>query len=98
MSGYRPQNSGNRSAQRLGPTISRRLRAAGWNVSPAARKHKADGIYVSAMGDFISVLVDLGGRSAGEAQALAETVRGWGCVPQVKDEAGYSLVHFTYGR
>jgi hypothetical protein len=60
MAGYRPKNRGNRSTNRVGSTVSRRLRAAGWNISPSARKYKADGMFVTGHGDSVTVLVDFG--------------------------------------
>lgn len=98
MAGYRPQNSGNRTTQRFGATASRRLRAAGFNISPSARRYKHDGVFVAGRGDFISVLVDLPARSVAVANKIAETVRGWGMDAEVTvvDEGRAALVHFTY--
>lgn len=62
MAGYLPQNRGNRSPKRTGAIVSRKLKAAGFNISPAARKYKYEGIFVSAQGDYVSILVDLGDR------------------------------------
>lgn len=89
MSGYRPQNQGNRSALRVGPKVSQRLKAAGVNVSPAARRYGHEGIFVAARGFSISVLVDFGihhqkGRDA--AKMIADIVRSWGLKPEM-DEA-----------
>lgn len=60
MAGALPRNRGNRSTNRVGSTVSRRLRAANWNVSPSARKYKADGMFVTGHGDSVTVLVDFG--------------------------------------
>lgn len=60
MAGALPRNGGNKSAIRVGPTVSRRLRAADFNVSPSARRYKADALTVAARGYHISILVDLG--------------------------------------
>lgn len=60
MAGYLPQGRGNKTTNRIGSNISRKLKAAGFNISPAARKYRHGGIYVSAQGDRVSVLVDLG--------------------------------------
>lgn len=103
MTGILPRNRGNRSANRVGATVSRRLRAADWNVSPSARKHKADGIFVSGRGTSVSVLVDLGdeARNFKVAQGIAATVVVW---PQVADfasvdplDGGAYFVRFEYG-
>ncbi len=102
MAGALPRNGGNKSANRVGPTVSRRLRAAGWNVSPAARKFKHDGMFVSARDNFVTVLLDLGiefknKRYAGDVEA---TVRTWAEVTEVEfhvNEDGSVFVWFTFG-
>lgn len=100
MAGYRPQNNGNRSPLRTGSTVSRRLRAAGFNVSPAARKHRHPGLFVSAMGDTISVLVDtdLDDHNERVAAELRDVVATW---PEAQGWttthiSGAVLIHFTY--
>lgn len=103
MAGYRPKNRGNRSTNRVGATVSRRLRAADWNVSPSARKYKADGMFVTGHGDSVTVLMDFGVAAKNQrvAEGVAATVRGW---PQVSGfvsidplEDGAVFVRFTYG-
>jgi len=88
MSGYRPANRGNRtpSTVRHGQRVSRKLIAMGWKISPAARKHRYDGVFVSAAGDFVSVMVDLGlrDRNARTAEAIAAQVRGSGWGPSAE--------------
>ncbi|MFE0490113.1 hypothetical protein [Streptomyces griseoaurantiacus] len=103
MSGYRPANAGNRSALRVGPKVTRRLRAAGVNVSSAARKFRHEGIYVSARGLSISVLVDLGTpyKVREAAQDVARVVTSWGIKAEVTekehDDGGLvAWVRFTY--
>lgn len=99
MAGYLSQNKGNRSNTRFGSAASRRLRSAGYNISPAARRHRHDGIFVAGRGDYISVLVDLPGtdRCARAAEEIAATVRSWGMTPEVtvsKDSCAW--VRFPY--
>lgn len=98
MAGSLPRNRGNRSPNRLGSVVSRRLRKDGWNISPAARRYRAQGIFVRGMDAYVSVLVDLGSRSETEALALAETVKTW---PQATDvdvlpDDGFAHVTFHY--
>ncbi|PPS89576.1 hypothetical protein [Streptomyces sp. MH60] len=87
MSGYRPQNRGNKKELRLGPGVTRRLKAAGVNVSPNAAKHTRYGIFVSARGEYISVYVDLGGEDAVReaAQEIARIVTSWGLAPEISE-------------
>lgn len=101
MAGYRPQNGGNKSTQRYGVTVSRRLRTAGINVSPAARRYQHLGVFVAGRGDYISILVDLGTqeRSKGVAEEIAEIVRGWRLNgPEVEAELAedHAWVRFYY--
>lgn len=104
MAGYQPQNRGNKSASRIGPTVSRKLRTAGWNISPSARKYKNDGVFVSAQGDHVSVLVDLGldARNLRVGQSIADEVTTWDAAADIEvkqvDETGSVFVWFTYGR
>ena len=58
-------------AYSIGTTVSRRLRKAGFNISPAAARHKRDGVFVKAMGDRISVLIDLGNGVENHAVATS---------------------------
>src|SRR5215470_1232186 len=66
----------------IGPVVSRRLRVADVNVSPSARRYRHEGIFVRAVGDMVSVLIDLGSdRRNHEARILVEeTISSW---PQV---------------
>lgn len=101
MAGALPQNRGNRSSNRVGASTSRRLRAAGWNVSPSARKYKYDGIFVSGSDGRATVLVDLGltTKNARVASAIAEEAMAWPQVSEVKTEAqpdGHVFVWVTY--
>lgn len=103
MAGARPANNGNRSTNRVGATVSRRLRAEGWNISPSARKYRYSGIFVTGHGDSVSVLLDLGlaaknRRYAGDIEA---TVRTWAQTGDVVEmtvlDDGSVFVRFTYG-
>lgn len=103
MSGHRPANGGNRSTLRVGPKVSHRLRAAGINVSPAARKHGHEGVFVSARGLDISVLVDLvlPDKVRGVAEEVARVVTTWGLKPDIvekihDDGTLTAWVRFTY--
>lgn len=101
MAGYLPRNRGNRSTDRTGAVVSRRLRAAGFNISPAARKHKANGIFVSGYKGGATVLVDLGRTGANRATAtdIFDRVADW---PQVSDldmrvvGESFIFVQFSY--
>lgn len=101
MSGVRPANRGNRSANRIGSVVSRRLRAAGWNIAPAAMRHKRDVTTVSAQGNRVSVLADTGldGRNLRIAKGILNDVACW---PEVSDtdmvvtESGAVFVWFDY--
>lgn len=86
MAGMLPQNRGNKSAKRYGPIVSRFLRKGDINVSPAARKYRYNGIFVSAQEDHISVLVDLGapGRNDRAAREIAALLEGWAKVTNVQ--------------
>lgn len=104
MAGALPRNRGNRSANRVGATVSRRLRAADWNVSPSAHKYKRDGMFVTGRGDRVTVLLDFGieSKNLRLAEGVAATVRGWdqvnGAVSIDLLEDGAAFVRFTYGR
>lgn len=103
MAGALPRNGGNKTANRVGSAVSRRLRAAGWNISPSARKYKADGMFVSAAGDNVTVLLDFGLASKNKRYAggVEATVRPWaetGDVDITVLEDGAVFVRFTYGR
>jgi hypothetical protein len=100
MAGALPRNRGNRSTNRVGATVSRRLRAAGWNVSPSARRNKHYGLFVKATGDYVSVMVDtsLDARNEEAANGIRDLVTTW---PQVTDakvteDGGVRWVRFTY--
>jgi hypothetical protein len=69
MPGYRPANRGNRTPNRVGTVVSRRLRAAGVNVSPSARKYRCPGIFVSTMGSYTSIMIDLLNDAQNDAAA-----------------------------
>ncbi|MDX3860058.1 hypothetical protein [Streptomyces europaeiscabiei] len=99
MAGVLPRG-GNRSTNRVGPTVSRRLRAAGWNIGPATRRHSHRGVFVKTAGDFVSVLVDTGDASDNEqaANGIREAVEAWaeaGNVSVTEDD-GVRWVRFTY--
>jgi len=103
MAGALPRNRGNRSTNRVGATVSRRLRAAGWNVSPSARKYKADGMFVTGHGDSATVLMDFGldAKNARVADEVAALVRTWTQASNVSVdplEDGAVFVRFGYGR
>lgn len=80
MSGYRPQNRGNKTTARTGPVVTRRLKAAGINVSPAANKYNREGVYVSARGQHVSVFIDLPGEDnvTAVADEVVKAVTSWG--------------------
>lgn len=86
MAGYQPKNRGNRSTNRVGATVSRRLRAADWNISPSARKYKADGMFVTGHGDSVTVLMDFGVATrwktvlSSSASPTAADFRDRGCI------------------
>lgn len=100
MTGSLRRNSGNKSANRVGPVVSRRLRAAGFNISPSAARNVRDGITVAARGDCVSVLVDLPGTVRSViAQEIAAAVAAWPQAGPVKvSEGDATFVRFTYGR
>jgi hypothetical protein len=101
MAGRRPQNSGNRSSLRFGPIVSRRLKAAGFNISPSARRYTAAGIFVRANENRVSVTVDTGSNAVEIATEIAAEVASWGFVAMVtKNEhegEHWATVRFTYG-
>lgn len=100
MAGALPRNGGNKSANRVGPVVSRRLRAAGFNISPSVVRNVRDGITVAARGDSVSVLVDLPGTCRAEiARDMAAVVATWPQADGVRvSEGGAVFVRFTYGR
>lgn len=103
MAGALPRNRGNRSTNRVGSTVSRRLRAAGWNVSPSARKFKYDGMFVTGHGDSVSVLMDFGldAKNLRVAKAVQLEMAGWaqtGTVTLDVLEDGAVYVRTSYGR
>jgi hypothetical protein len=69
-------------ASNTGATVSRRLRAAGFNVSPSARRHRFNGLFVSGRGSRVTITIDLGVPSENDRVAceLLDAVDGW---PQV---------------
>lgn len=60
MAGALPANRGNRSSNRVGATVSRRLRAAGFNVSPSARCWTDNGMFVRGVDGRATITVDFG--------------------------------------
>lgn len=102
MAGFRPANNGNRSTNRVGATVSRRLRAADWNVSPSARKHMHHGMFVTGMGDYVSVMMDFGIDAKNErvAAGVLQTVSTWAQVSgaEITSDDGVFWVRFSYGR
>ncbi len=104
MAGYLPKNRGNRSTNRVGATVSRRLRAADWNVSPTNRKYKSDGMFVSGYGDTVSILIDFGSDSKNQevAEGVTDTVCSWDQVPGFvtadPTEDGAIFIRFGYSR
>lgn len=97
-------NRGNKNTDRTGVTVSRKLRAAGWNISPSARKYSYPGIYVSAQGASVTILVDLASSTQNYQVALdlAGELTGWGGAASVirvsNSAAGARFVRFTYHR
>jgi hypothetical protein len=103
MSGYLPQNRGNKTVHRTGSTVSRRLRAAGFNISPSARKHLYSGMFVSAAEDYASVLFDLGDemRNREASAEVYQLVGTWERVSRLDVsvlEDGRARVTFILGR
>lgn len=99
------QNRGNKNTNRTGATVSRKLRAAGWNISPAARRYAHNGTYVSAQGDAVSILIDLGCAATNSfvAEQMVSELVHWDCAPdeieiKLNDELGFCLVRFDYQR
>lgn len=101
MSGVVPANRGNRSPNRTGALVSRKLRRAGWNIAPASLRHRRDVTTVAAMGDYVSVLADTGliSRNRRIADGISAEVSSW---PQAFDvetadtESGAVFIRFTY--
>lgn len=87
MAGSLPRNRGNRSANRVGTTVSRRLRAAGHNVvSGAARLHC--GLTVSGADGVATVSVDYGIRAKNDRVLgeLIDTLASWDQVGEMDYE------------
>lgn len=104
MAGALPRNRGNRSSNRTGSTVSRRLRAAGWTISAPARKHRYPGVFVSTAGDHVSVYVDTDNESRNDRFAtdlVAELVT-WPQVTALEvvrvDDARSVRLQYTPGR
>lgn len=102
MSGFVPRNRGNKGSNRTGVTVSRRLRAAGWNISPSGRKYKSEGIFVSAGCNLVTVLFDLGidAKNARLARKMADELEGLGWAVDVQvtlpEGTGAAFIHFEY--
>lgn len=62
MAGALQKNRGNRSGNRVGALVSRRLKAAGFNPLPSARRHITPGLFVSGTGS-ATVVIDYGNES-----------------------------------
>lgn len=85
-------------------TISRRLRAASWDISPSARKHRHPGVFVTGAGSHASVLVDtgVGVRNKWVADGIVIDLKTWSQVSDlsvtdlVTDLGGAKAIHFTY--
>lgn len=108
MAGYVPANRGNRSAaHRTGAIVSRRLSRAGFNVSPAARRHIANGLFVRGTGGLVSILVDFGTPWDNErvTHGIVDQVITWDEVADGSvvtaivpgDPSGAVSIRFTYG-
>lgn len=105
MAGALPRNRGNRSSNRTGSTVSRRLRAAGWTISAPARKHRHPGVFVSTAGDHVSVYVDTDNESRNDrfATDLVAELTTWPQVTalevvQVADARSIRLQYTPKGR
>lgn len=105
MAGYTPQNRGNKTTNRTGPNVSRKLRAAGWNISPSARKYREKGIFVSAGGNHVWILVDLGdsSKNVDVAKAMTTQLSTWDCVSggvrwTQPGNGGHCSIRFDYQR
>lgn len=81
--------------------VSRRLRAAGFNISPSTRKHRYDGIFVSGQGGHASVLLDLGSHGINRRVVfhIMDEIKRW---PQTADvrrsnlDSGAIILHIEY--
>lgn len=89
MAGYITKG-GNKGTNRTGAQVSRKLRDLGWNISPAARRHTAYGITVSASLGRASVYVNTGlsGRDTQTAYQIAMDVAEWGRASDVAVSEG----------
>lgn len=104
MAGITPANRGNKSTNRVGATVSRRLKAAGFTVSPEARKYRYDGLFVSGTADGrVSILVDLGtaGENARVTGEILDELRTWPQIPgnsivSNTAEEGYVFIRADY--
>lgn len=100
MAGISPKNRGNRSADRTGQIVSRRLRKAGYNISPSDRRNKADGTFVRGAHGFVSILIDMGGDGSNQLvqDDLCEYLRGVDWAEDIKatDMGVARLIRFTY--
>lgn len=98
MAGYITKG-GNRNSTRKGATVSRRLKAAGFNISPAARRGNYDGLFVRQLVESVTVHVDLGAQDSNEsaANALLKTVSCWPEVAGLRTDtmdSGQILIRF----
>lgn len=86
MAGSLPRNRGNRSTARVGSAVSRKLRTAGFNVSPSARRHRYNGLFVSGKDRMATILVDLGVPAKNErtAHEIIGEVMGWPTVESTR--------------
>lgn len=100
MAGALPRNRGNRSSNRTGSTVSRRLRAAGWTISAPSRKHRYPGIFVSTAGDHVAVYVDTDNESRNEryVNGLLDELAAWPQVGEVEtvEVSDARSIRFTY--
>ena len=103
MSSNLSKNTGNQTQARAGAAVSRKLRAMGWNISPAGRKYRYDGIYVSAGASLVTVLIDLGiaAKNQRVCQTLAEELAGQGWATGMSttyptEATGAAFIHFEY--
>lgn len=81
-------------------TISRRLRAANWVISPSARKHRHPGVFVTGAGSHANVLVDTGVdvRNEWVADGIVAELKTWSQVSDlsVTDLGSAKAIHLTY--
>lgn len=84
----------------MAATVSRRLNKTGYTVSPYARRHKYEGLFVQGdRSGNITVIADLGADSADTALEVMRTIEGWSQTTRasvITRTDGACFVRFTY--